>query len=178
MKFEPLDIPGTFEVFLDSKEDSRGSFENLFRGDNRYINMFDIKQVNVSRNLQKGTIRGLHYQAAPNLESKIVSCLAGELFDVMVDLRPNSICFGIWQYVILKPSFNSLLIPEGVAHGYQTLTEGSIVHYLHSKEYSQSLSSGIRYNDPDLNIDWPLEATMISENDLNLPSFSQLRGVL
>ena len=103
MKFEPLSIPGTFEVFLEPHEDSRGSFENFFTANDPEMRLFEIKQVNVSRNLRNATIRGLHYQTTPSLESKIVSCLTGELFDVMVDLRPDSKCYGEWQYVVLKP---------------------------------------------------------------------------
>jgi dTDP-4-dehydrorhamnose 3,5-epimerase len=178
MKFKPLSIPGTFEVFIEPNEDSRGSFENLYKENDPEIRLFEIKQVNVSRNLHKATLRGLHYQTTPSLESKIVSCLAGELFDVMVDLRPGSKCYGEWQYIVLKPSFNSVLIPEGVAHGFQTLKDGCIVHYLHSKEYSPSLASGVKFDDPDLKIEWPLEVSVISENDLNLPSFSMLTSAL
>lgn len=176
MKIEGLEIAGTFEIFSSIFEDSRGKFEKIYTENFNcgHELSFQVKQVNVSRNTNRATVRGLHFQALPLMESKIVTCLSGSVFDVMVDLRPSSKSFGRWQSVILNASSNGVFIPAGVAHGFQTLTNNCVIHYLHSENYEQSLSSGIRYNDPDVNIKWPLEVSIISKNDLALPSLSEL----
>ncbi len=177
MKFKPLEIPGTFELYSSVFEDSRGTFEKIYSEDfyTESNLSFEIKQVNVSRNLQKATIRGLHFQSAPLLEKKIVTCLSGVIFDVMVDLRPLSKTFGKWQSVILNSASNGVLVPVGVAHGFQTLSDNCVVQYLHSENYFQSLSGGIKFNDPEVGINWPLEVSMISNRDLSLPQLSDLR---
>jgi len=178
MKPVELEIPGSYVFTIPIHQDSRGSFENLFQLDypGTINDSFRVQQVNISRNIRKGTLRGLHFQSSPYAESKIVSCLLGEAFDVMVDLRPDSKSFGFWQSVHLKPSMNSVLVPPGVAHGFQTLKDHSVLQYLHSGKYINSHKSGIRFDDPDLDILWPLEITAISDQDLTLPNFKEMGG--
>lgn len=180
MKIDALNIPGSFVFTLPVHGDTRGSFENHFPKDllNTPNVNFDIQQVNISRNLLKGTLRGLHFQTSPYAESKIVSCLVGEVFDVIVDLRPESRHFGTWESVHLTPSFNSILVPPGVAHGFQTLTDNSVLQYLHSGKYSKSHSAGVRYDDPALQISWPLETSIVSSEDLKLPTFIDMKDQL
>ncbi len=180
MKIDTLDIPGSFVFSLPVHSDIRGSFENHFPMDllNALDEDFSIRQVNVSRNLLQGTLRGLHFQTSPYAESKIVSCLVGEVFDVIVDLRPESGHFGTWESVHLTPSVNSILVPPGVAHGFQTLTDNSVLQYLHSGRYSKSHSAGIRYDDPALQISWPLEISLVSSEDLRLPRFIDMKDLL
>lgn len=180
MKIEGLDIPGTFEISNLVFEDSRGNFGKIY-SEEAYREAgldFTVKQANVSRNLKKATVRGIHFQSAPFMESKIVTCLSGEAFDVMVDLRPSSKTFGNWQSVILKASSNGVFIPAGVAHGFQTLSDNCVIHYLHSENYNPLLSRGLRYNDDDVAVKWPMDLSEISKNDLMLPSFAELRGQL
>ena len=180
MKIESLNIPGTFEILTSVFEDSRGNFEKIY-SEETYRDAglaFTVKQANISRNLKKATVRGIHFQSMPLMESKVVTCLSGEAFDVMVDLRPSSKTFGIWQSVILKACSNGVFIPAGVAHGFQTLSDNCVIHYLHSENYDPSLSRGLRYNDPDVAINWPMNLSEISKNDLMLPSLAELRGQL
>jgi dTDP-4-dehydrorhamnose 3,5-epimerase len=180
MKIEGLEISGTFEVFTTTFQDSRGSFEKIY-SDELYDKAglaFRVKQSNLSRNTLKATVRGMHFQSSPLEECKIVTCVSGEIFDVMVDLRQSSKTFGLWQSVILKPSLNAVYIPAGVAHGFQTLSHNSIIQYLHSENYNQSLTAGVKYDDPDIGVKWPLNVSEISKSDLSLPSLAELRSIL
>lgn len=178
MHVETLKIPGTYLISNTIHYDNRGAFENLYKFALTEIlkTPFVVRQVNLSRNHTAGTIRGLHYQRSPALESKIINCLSGEIFDVMVDLRSDSEFFGCWQSVILKPSQNSVYIPDGVAHGFQTLTDNCIIQYLHSGSYVSFLSAGLKFDDPQLQIPWPQEVTEISDNDSKLPTLEEIRG--
>lgn len=173
-------IPGTFLVSNDIHTDSRGSFENLFTleiGENLET-QFRVCQVNLSRNYRAGTLRGLHIQKTPAMESKLVSCIQGEIFDVMVDLRRDSEFFGCWQSVYLRSSESAVYVPKGVAHGFQTLTDNAVIQYLHSGSYVAALSTGVKFDDSDIQISWPREVTVISENDANLPTLMELRNTL
>ncbi len=177
MNLTELSILGSYQMSLPVHSDSRGTFENLFpdEGLDFLPNPFTIRQVNLSRNLRKGTLRGLHFQRAPHAEGKVVSCLVGAAFDVIVDLRSDSISFGVWQSIYLEPSLNSLYVPPGVAHGFQTLEDGSVLQYLHSERYFKSHGSGVRFDDPELKIRWPLEVTCISLADQQLPTLAEMR---
>lgn len=180
MQIESLKIPGTYLIENNIHIDDRGSFENLYNLEllEKLETNFAIRQVNLSRNQNAGTVRGLHYQRSPAPESKIVNCVLGLVFDVMVDLRIKSEFFGCWQSVILKPSQNAVYIPDGVAHGFQTLTDNCIIQYLHSGNYVPSLSTGIRFDDPNLQISWPQEVSEVSENDIKLPLLEEIRNKL
>ena len=156
--------------------DNRGLFRNIFRaGDPAFSRIWGerhISQVNLSRTEQVGVVRGLHLQSPPHSEAKLVCCLHGCVWDVVVDLRPESKSFGDWYAIELSSdNSNALLVPEGCAHGFQVLQHSSELLYLHSKCWVPEAESGIRYNDPDLNITWPLNPINLSSRDLALPLF-------
>ena len=125
-----------------------------------------ISQINHTLTRQKGAVRGLHYQQPPHAEIKLVSCLKGEVFDVAVDLRKNSPTFLQWHGELLSESNQrSLLIPEGFAHGFQTLTENCELIYLHSAPYVKDAEAALNVTDPKIGIVWPLNITELSERD-------------
>ena len=125
---------------------------------------------------QKGTIRGMHFQRSPMAEIKIVKCLNGSIFDVMIDMRSNSSTFLNWYGERLSAeNMKMMYIPEGFAHGFQTLEKNSELLYLHTESFSPKYEGGVRFDDPDLAIDWPLPVTDISERDRGLPLISELR---
>jgi len=170
-------INGVFELLSEPFVDARGAFLNAFRAQEE---SFDsswgkrlIAQVNLSRNEIVGTIRGLHLQVPPHSEAKLVRCLKGRVWDVAVDLRPDSVTFGQWQAVELTPERgNALLIPEGCAHGFQVLEPGSELLYLHSGAWVREAETGVRWDDLMLAVAWPLSPTELSERDRKLPLFS------
>ncbi|MFN9644513.1 MAG: dTDP-4-dehydrorhamnose 3,5-epimerase family protein [Cyanobacteriota bacterium] len=167
-------IPGVFELRGRPFEDHRGAFLNAFRSQEecwqRSWGDRGIAQVNLSRTEEVGTIRGLHRQAEPYSEAKLVRCLRGMVWDVAVDLRPNSATYGQWHAVELSPQAgNALLIPEGCAHGFQVLEAASELLYLHSGAWVPEAETGVRFNDPQLEIPWPLPPLGLSERDLSLP---------
>jgi dTDP-4-dehydrorhamnose 3,5-epimerase len=126
--------------------------------------------MNQSFTKAKGSIRGMHYQFPPNSEIKVVRCIAGAVYDVIIDLRKNSKTFLQWSGIELSAQKkNMLYIPEGFAHGFQTLIENCELVYFHSEYYTSGNEGGIRYNDPALRITWPLNVTEVSERDSNNP---------
>lgn len=155
--------------------DSRGWFERTY-----CFNTFaefgltkTIAQINRSFTAQKGSVRGMHFQYAPFVETKIVSCLKGEVFDVAVDLRVDSPTFLQWHGEILSAeNRRSMLIPDGFAHGFQTLADDCELLYLHTQTFAPEASGGLNPLDPKLDISWPLPITEISENDKNRPLMS------
>ena len=129
-----------------------------------------IAQVNLSRTEAVGTIRGLHLQAEPHSEAKLVRCLRGRVWDVAVDLRTDSTTYGQSHALELSPDQgNALLIPEGCAHGFQVLEPGSELLYLHSGAWVPEAETGVRWDDPQLAIAWPLPVAGLSDRDRNLP---------
>jgi dTDP-4-dehydrorhamnose 3,5-epimerase len=127
-------------------------------------------QANMGFSLQKGTIRGMHYQEVPALEAKLVRCTKGSIFDVVLDLRPDSATFHKWYGLELSAENGRMLyIPERCAHGYQTLEENTEMYYMTSAFYTASAARGVRFDDPAFGIRWPLAATMVSEQDHNWP---------
>lgn len=161
--------------------DSRGWFERTYCFDTFAelgLNQ-TIAQINRSFTVQKGSVRGMHFQVAPCVETKIVSCLKGEVFDVAVDLRTNSPTFLQWQGVVLSSTNNcSLLIPDGFAHGFQTLTDDCELLYLHTQNFAPETASGLNPLDPRLAIAWPLPVTEMSESDRNRPMMaSDFEGI-
>ncbi len=152
--------------------DNRGTFKKIVPAENeRVLDEFPICQVNVSTNTSAGTIRGLHYQISPFLEAKLISCIKGSVFDVLLDLRPDSNTYGKYTLYNLSPGMGSLLVPPLVAHGFQTLADDTTLLYLHSNKYSPNDSRGVNPIDPSLGIEWPLPITSISESDRKLPPF-------
>ncbi len=173
-------IAGVLELVGQPFADHRGAFLNAFRAQEPSFAQAwgnrTIAQVNLSRTEVVGTVRGLHVQAPPHSEAKLVRCLRGRVWDVAVDLRPGSATFGHWHAVELFPgSSNALLIPEGCAHGFQVLEDSSELLYLHSGAWVPEAETGVRFNDLNLAITWPLPPTGLSERDLALPLLEWLR---
>ena len=172
LKSTPLN--GVFELHAEAFADHRGAFLNAFRvQEPAFIGSWGdrgIAQVNLSRTEAVGTIRGLHLQAAPHSEAKLVRCLRGRVWDVAVDLRINSGTYLRWHALELTPDQgNALLIPEGCAHGFQVLDPGSELLYLHSGAWMPEAETGVRWDDPTLAIAWPLPVAALSDRDRNLP---------
>jgi dTDP-4-dehydrorhamnose 3,5-epimerase len=167
-------IHGVLELVSKPFMDLRGAFLNAFRvQESAFATAWGdrgIAQVNLSRTEQVGAVRGLHLQAAPHSEAKLVRCLRGRVWDVAVDLRPASPTYGQWHAVELSAeSANALLIPEGCAHGFQVLEPASELLYLHSRAWAPEAETGVRFNDPELAITWPIPPLGLSERDLSLP---------
>jgi dTDP-4-dehydrorhamnose 3,5-epimerase len=170
-------INGVFELLAKPFADHRGAFLNAFRAQElAFMSSWSdrgIAQVNLSRTEAMGTIRGLHLQAEPHSEAKLVRCLRGRVWDVAVDLRQDSATYGQWHAVELSPDQgNALLIPEGCAHGFQVLEPDSELLYLHSGAWEPEAEIGVRWDDPQLSIAWPLPAADLSERDRSLPFLS------
>lgn len=127
-------------------------------------------QANMGLSLHKGTIRGMHVQVSPAPEAKLIRCTRGSMFDVVLDLRPNSASYGKWHGEVLSAENGSMLyIPELCAHGYQTLEDNTEMYYMTSQFYSPNAATGVRFDDPAFGIEWPLAATVVSEQDRNWP---------
>jgi dTDP-4-dehydrorhamnose 3,5-epimerase len=170
MRFTPTKLAGAYIIEPQPHADSRGLFARTFCanefGAQGLVDVF--VQCNTSWNVSKGTLRGLHFQLSPSSEVKLVRCTAGALWDVIVDLRPQSATY--LQYVAVELSAgnrSAIYIPEMFAHGFQTLEEGTEVFYQMSQFYAPQLARGIRYDDPKIGIKWPLPVTSISDLDLN-----------
>lgn len=161
-------------------KDARGFFMETFKASEFALNGIDVKfnQDNQSKSTQ-GVIRGLHFQRAPFPQAKIVRCLKGKIYDVAVDIRPESENFGKWFGVELSEENKSMLyIPEGFAHGFSVLSEEAEIAYKASNEYSAESDAGILWNDKELNIDWKIDNPIISEKDMILPSLSDYKKSL
>jgi len=175
----PTPIAGVLELVGQPFADHRGAFLNAYRiQEPAFADTWGdrpIAQVNLSRTEAVGTVRGLHLQAPPHSEAKLVRCLRGRVMDVAVDLRPGSATYGQWHAVELSPdAANALLIPEGCAHGFQVLDAGSEMLYLHSGAWVPEAETGVRFDDPRLAIPWPLPPIGLSERDLGLPLLESL----
>jgi len=172
MLFDKTMLSGVYIITLEPKKDERGFFARSFcKKELSQHNLHtEFVQCNISFNPQKGTLRGLHYQSDPHGEVKIVSCRRGAIFDVAVDIRKNSETFGQWFGIELTESNNrSLYIPTGFAHGYQTLCADTEVFYHVGSYYEPDASQGIRWDDPNLKINWPEKNAIISDRDKKLP---------
>jgi dTDP-4-dehydrorhamnose 3,5-epimerase len=168
MQINVQPIEGLYMVELNPFVDSRGSFSRIFCSNElkNVMNNENIVQINISKNNQKGLIRGIHYQKKPNAEMKLINCIKGKIYDVVVDLRINSKTFLQWRSYELSQDDNKLLIiPKGCAHGFQTLAENSNLLYFSSEFYSADNEGGINYNDPLINIKWPLPIGEVSNRD-------------
>lgn len=179
---EDLYLTGLKKITRIMLGDDRGFFTKIFSEEElRYIGWNrTIKQVNHTFSKSKGTIRGMHFQYPPHAEMKLVSCLHGEIWDVVVDLRKESPTFLKWQAVNLSSeNLSALFIPEGLAHGFQTLTDNCELLYLHSENYYADFEGAIRYNDPTIGIHWPIEVSNISIRDQNHPLITpNFKGIL
>jgi dTDP-4-dehydrorhamnose 3,5-epimerase len=178
MRFLETDLPGAFLIDLEPRSDERGYFARTFCREEFVEHRLEpqVLQCNISYNLHAGTLRGMHYQLPPAAEVKLVRCTAGAIWDVIIDLRPDSPTCGRHVGVELtEGNRRSLYVPELCAHGYQTLTDGAEVTYQVSQSYHPDLERGIRYDDPYFGIDWPLPVTRISPKDSSWPTFRALK---
>jgi len=174
MTFHETRLPGVFEIQLELKPDERGFFARSWC----QIEFADqglspkLAQCSISFNIKSGTVRGMHYQATPHGEAKLVRCTAGALYDVVVDLRPGSPTFKQWAAVVLTAADrNMVYVPEGCAHGFQTLQDSTEVFYQMSKFYHPGAGCGVRWDDPTFAITWPRAVEVISERDRTYPDF-------
>ncbi len=175
MTFKETGLAGAWVIEPRRFEDERGFFARTYDREGFAAHGLDprIEQCSVSYNHRKGTVRGLHFQAAPRAEDKLVRCARGAVFDVIVDLRPGSATFGLHFAVVLSAEEgNQLYVPKGMAHGFQTLEDATEVSYQISELYSPEQARGYRWDDPAFGIAWPLPVSVISEKDRNLPLFA------
>lgn len=172
MKFHQTPIDRLVVVEGESLTDERGSFTRLYCEEELcdIIGTRKIVQINQSRTSNVGAVRGLHYQCAPNAEMKLVRCLKGKVWDVVVDLRAGSPTFLTWHAEELSSANTRMMvIPEGCAHGFQVIVADSELLYLHTAPYRSSTEGGVRPNDPRLSICWPLVLQGLSDRDLSHP---------
>ena len=175
MRFTETYLSGASIIEPEKFEDDRGFFARTFcQKEFEAHNLVSrIAQCSVSFNRKKGTLRGMHYQVPPFEESKLVRCIRGSLYDVIIDLRPESPTFKHHVAVVLSAENGKMLyVPEGFAHGFQTLEDDSEVFYQISKFYSPAHARGVRWNDPAFGIQWPEAPRIILERDQNYPDFT------
>ena len=174
MRFHETPLPGACTIELDKRGDDRGFFARAFCQDEFRAQglVTDILQINDSLSAHKGTLRGMHYQLAPASETKIVRCIRGALWDVMLDLRPDSPTFGQWFGTELTAENRRMMyVPRGFAHGFITLADDTEAFYMVDAAYAPDQERGVRWNDPKFAINWPLQPTVISDKDANHPDF-------
>lgn len=172
MVFHTCGVLGAWRIEPAPRADSRGRFMRAWCQQEFSDHGIDFTpvQANMGLSLLRGTIRGLHYQTEPALEAKLVRCTRGAIFDVVVDLRPTSSTYRAWYGTLLSADNGQMLfVPEGCAHGCQATEDMSEFHYLTSAFYSPTAGRGLRYDDPAIGIDWPLEVPAISEQDRSWP---------
>ena len=178
MIFAETEFRGAFVIELERREDERGFFARSWcqqEFEERGLNP-RLVQCNVSFNKLRGTLRGVHYQANPYEEAKLVRCTRGAVYDVIIDLRPESRTYLRWAAVELnEENRRALYVPEGLAHGFQTLEDGTEVFYQMSEAYRPEYARGVRWNDPAFRIRWPLERRIISARDRGYPDFAPER---
>jgi dTDP-4-dehydrorhamnose 3,5-epimerase len=174
MIFTETKLKGAFIVDVKKLEDDRGFFGRSWcRREFEAIGLTaDVVQTNVAYSKLKGTLRGMHYQLSPYEESKLVRCTRGAVYDVIIDLRPESPTFKQWVGVELTAdNYRMLFVPERFGHGYITLQDNTDVTYQVTQYYTPGAERGIRWNDPEFNIAWPIEPLVMSEKDKQMPDF-------
>lgn len=175
MKFIKVPLEGAYIVELEPVVDERGFFarcwcrqEFLTHGLNPHL-----AQCSVSFNERKGTLRGMHYQDVPNIEAKLIRCCSGVIYDVILDLRPISPTYKKWFAVELSATNRKMVyVPEGFAHGFQTLADKSEVFYQITENYRPESARGVRWNDPQFGIEWPIEDLILSPRDRTFPDYA------
>jgi dTDP-4-dehydrorhamnose 3,5-epimerase len=174
VKFTETPLRGAFVIELDRIEDERGYFARTFDAGEFINHGLDpaVIQCNTSFNARRGTLRGMHYQADPDEEAKLVRCTRGAIYDVAVDLRKESETYCQWFAVELSAETGRMFyIPVGMAHGFQTLEDGSEVSYQMSHHYVPHGGRGVRFDDPAFGIEWPVPDPLMSERDRQFPDF-------
>lgn len=174
MIFQKTKLQGAFEIHLELKPDERGFFARCWcqkEFENNKLNP-RLVQCNVSFSSRKGTLRGMHYQVPPYAEAKIVRCTRGAIYDVILDLRPQSPTFKSWVALVLTAERrNMAYVPEGCAHGFLTLEDETEVFYQMTEFYNTESARGLRWDDPAFQISWPRRVEVISERDRSYPDF-------
>ncbi len=174
MIFTETALHGAYIIDPEKRADPRGFFARAWcqREFEEHNLVPRIVQVNLSYNKTEGTLRGMHYQRAPYAETKLIRCTRGAIYDVIIDLRPESPTYKQWIGVELTAdNYRMLFVPEGFAHGFQTLEDSTDVTYQVSEFYTPGVEGGVRYNDPLFSIQWPLEVTVISDKDRSWPDY-------
>ena len=172
MRFTEINVSGAQVIDPSPHQDERGRFMRAWCADEfreHGLNFLPV-QANMGLSVRKGTTRGMHFQVPPALEAKLVRCTRGTIFDVVLDVRPDSPSSGKWYGVELSAENGRMLyVPEGCAHGYQTLEENTEMYYMTSAFYTPGAMRGARFDDPAFNIQWPLFPTVVSEQDRSWP---------
>jgi len=174
--FRSTKLAGVFVIELQQHRDERGFFARSWCSDEFIAHGLNprLVQCNISFNKAKGTLRGMHYQGKPFAEAKLVRCTRGSLFDVAIDLRPDSPTYGnAFSEVLSGDNRFAMYIPEGCAHGFQTLEDDTEVFYQMSEFYSPQHQTGVRYDDPAFGIHWPLANPIMNDRDRTLPHFTK-----
>ncbi len=180
MIFTAAPLAGAYVIEPRKIQDDRGFFARILCAEefSKHDLTFQLLQTNMALTYRRGTLRGLHLQKPPYAEVKIVRCTRGAVYDVIVDLRPESPTFKRWFGLDLnQDNFRALYVPEGFAHGYLTLADNSEIYYHTSEFYHPELATGVRYDDPEFAIVWPIEVEVISRQDREWPDFTT-RGIL
>lgn len=175
MKFTELDIAGVYLITLEPYRDERGFFARAWcRHEFEEHGLAPhVAQVNVSYNKHAGTLRGMHYQMPPYGETKLVRCTRGAIYDVVIDMRPDSPSFRSWVGAELTADNRQMLyVPENFAHGFITLTDNTEITYQVSQFYTPEAERGVRYDDPAFGIEWPVPIRVVSEKDKNWPDIN------
>jgi dTDP-4-dehydrorhamnose 3,5-epimerase len=175
MKFNKTKLDGAWLINIEKVEDERGFFARVFcQNEFREYGLNpNLVQCNISYNKKRGTLRGMHFQAYPYQEVKLVQCIRGSMYDVVIDLRPASPTYQQYIGVTLSAQeHNILYVPKGFAHGFITLEDDVEIFYQMSEFHVPSAARGFRWNDPTFNIQWPAQPGIISERDANYPDFS------
>ena len=172
MRIAELPIAGAYVVEAEPIHDERGYFARTWSREEFAEHQLETKveQCSVAHNERRGTVRGMHYQVAPYGETKVVTCIVGSVYDVLVDVRPASPTYLRWHAEQLDAASHiGVYVPEGVAHGYQTLTDGATLFYMISAPFHGPSARGVRWDDPRVGIRWPIPATRISARDSAFP---------
>jgi len=176
MIFTETPLAGAYVIELEPRDDERGFFARAFCQHEMAAHGLEttVAQANLSFNHRRGTLRGMHYQAAPHSEVKMVRCVNGAIWDAIVDLRPESPTHGQWFGVELSAANRRLFyVPKGFAHGYQSLTDGSEVLYMVTEFYAPGAEQGLRWNDPAFGIAWPIAEPILSPKDAVHPDYAR-----
>ncbi len=170
MIFHKTSLEDAYIVELDQHKDNRGSYSRAFCSDEFTKHGLNpsISQANIVFTAKAGTLRGMHYQVTPYEEAKFIRCFSGSIYDVIIDLRPSSSTFNMWEgFELNQTNFKALFVPAGFAHGFQTLSDNTVVYYHASSSYHPGSERGLRWNDPAFNIKWPVSEPILSEKDKN-----------
>jgi dTDP-4-dehydrorhamnose 3,5-epimerase len=177
MKFATTKLPGVWLIELELREDERGFLARTYCEREFAKHGLNTRwpQCNLTLTKKRGTIRGLHFQAEPKPEIKLIRCAVGAIYDVLVDARRGSPTFGQWEsFELTAENRRTLYAPGGFAHGFQSLTDNCEVFYHMSEFYFPELARGFRWNDPEVGVRWPLPSPMVSERDQKLPRLAEL----